>query len=345
MPDPNYDIRTLLEPYKAGPLLHTFLRDTFFTDRQFPASDLVEFDFQRGRRKMAPFVAPMVGGKIMERQGFQTRFYKVPRVAPARAMRLADLEPRMMGETIYSDRSQTDRAAELLADDGIFCDEAISRREEWMCREVLINGLITVTADDNYTYAIDFTEGTPNVNVETPLALWNLPASDPLLDLENARRNTIQASGISPNIALMGTDASDAFIRNASVQAFFDNRRMQLGAITPVIQDAAVTHIGNVPGLEIYTYSEWFEDDAGTLFEMLPANMVLVADTRTPNKMIYGAYSQLEDPVAKVYRSYRAARIPLVYADVMNSQLWYRLTSLPMPMPTDILGWRRMTVL
>jgi hypothetical protein len=213
-----------------------------------------------------------------------------------------------------------------------------------MCRCVLVNGNITVTADDNYTYLIDFMEGGA-ANVETPTALWNLPASDPLGDLERARRNTIQLSGISPNVGLFGTAAYDAFIRNDSIKSFLDNRRMELGGITPVIQDPAVTRFGNITGLDLYTYAEWFEDDAGTLFEMLPGNMVILADTRTPNKLVYGAYSQLEDPVAKRYQSYRSARIPLVYADVQNSQLWYRLTSLPIPMPTDVFGWRKLTVL
>jgi Phage major capsid protein E. len=100
--DPNYEPRTLLEPFLEGPLVHTFLRDTFFGAREYPPTNMVEFDFRRGRRKMAPFVAPLIGGKVMERQGYETRFFRAPRIAPVRALRTPDLEPRLPGETIYS---------------------------------------------------------------------------------------------------------------------------------------------------------------------------------------------------------------------------------------------------
>ena len=70
--NPNYEPRTLLAAFETGPLSHTFLRDTFFPAREYPPTNMVEFDFRRGRRKMAPFVAPLVGGKVMERMGYET---------------------------------------------------------------------------------------------------------------------------------------------------------------------------------------------------------------------------------------------------------------------------------
>src|SRR5499427_1144750 len=153
--NPAYETKTLLAPFEQWPLVSTFLRDTFFTGREYPPTNLIEFDFRRGRRKMAPFVAPLVGGKLMERQGFETRFFRAPRIAPVRALRTPDLEARMIGENIYSARSPADRAAELLAEDSVYLDEAISRREEWMCRQVLVNGKLTVTADTGYSMVID----------------------------------------------------------------------------------------------------------------------------------------------------------------------------------------------
>src|SRR6516165_6308507 len=132
MLNPAYETKTMLAPFKAGPLVPTFLRDTFFGAREYPQTPLIEFDFKRGRRKMAPFVAPLVGGKLMERQGFETRFFRAPRIAPVRALRTPDLEARLPGETVYSQETPAARAAALLAEDSVFCDEAITRREEWM---------------------------------------------------------------------------------------------------------------------------------------------------------------------------------------------------------------------
>jgi hypothetical protein len=341
--DKNYEPVTLLAPFEQGPVVPSFLRDTFFTGREYPPTNLIEFDFRRGRRKMAPFVAPLVGGKVMEREGFETRFFKAPRIAPVRNLRIPDLEPRMFGETIYNAKTPADRAAELLAEDAVYCDEAISRREEWMCREVLVNGELTVTADHGYQLVVSFLEssaGPIDIHMAPGNGTWDTAGSTPLGDLEAARLAVIRDSGVSPNVVLMGTDAASAFVNNAQVNKFLDNTRFQWMTIAPIIQDDQVVRLGRVPGLEIYQYSEYFEDDMGVLFPMLPPNLVMLLSTDTENKIVYGAFTQLEDVKTKRYVTYQNARIPFVYGDEVNGQLFYRLTSCPLPMPQDVMGWR-----
>jgi hypothetical protein len=339
--DPNYEVRTLLAPFSQGPLVHTFLRDTFFGGREYPPTNLVEFDFKRGRRKMAPFVAPLVGGKVMEREGYETRFYRAPRIAPVRPLRIPDLEARLPGETIYQGRTAADRAAELMAEDAIFCDEAISRREEWMCREVLINGSITVTAERGYQNVINYLESSagPTDNHFVPPFTWDNASSDPLADLQNARLQCIQASGVNPNVALFGVEAAEVFTRNQAVRDLLEARRFEMGLLESVIQDEAVVRFGTVPGMQLYSYAEWFEDDAGQLFPMLPPEFVILLSTNTQNKVVYGAFTQLEDAKAKRYVTYQTDRIPFVYGDEEGGTVFYRLTSCPMPMPADVLGW------
>jgi len=332
----------MLAPFLQGPLVPSFLRDTFFGARDYAATPLIEFDFRRGRRKMAPFVAPLVGGKLMERQGFETRFFRAPRIAPVRALRTPDLEARLPGETIYSQRSPADRAAELLAEDAIFCDDAISRREEWMCRNVLVNGAITVTADTGYTMSIDYTQSSAGAanNHYVPTTKWDVAGSDPLADLEAARLATIKDSGIAPNVALFGVNAAKVFIRNASVATLLDKMRFSIATIQPIIDSNNVVRFGRVPGLELYEYADYFEDDVGTIFPMIPDNFVMLLSTETPNKIVYGAFTQLEDAKAKRFVTYQQDRIPFVYGDEEGGSLFYRLTSCPLPMPADILGFR-----
>src|SRR5262252_9090962 len=330
--NPAYETKTLLAPFEQGPLVSTFLRDTSFTGREYPPTNLIEFDFRRGRRKMAPFVAPLVGGKLMERQGFETRFFRAPRIAPVRALRTPDLEARLPGETIYSQRSPADRAAELLAEDAIFCDEAITRREEWMCRNVLVNGAITVTADTGYQLSVDYTQSSAGAanNHYVPAVKWDQAASDPLADLEAARLAVIKDSGIAPDVALFGVNAASVFIRNANVAKLLDSIRYQIATIQPIIQSNSVVRFGRVPGLELYEYADYFEDDAGTIFPMLPDNFVMLLSTTTPNKIVYGAFTQLEDAKAKRFVTYQESRIPFVYGDEEGGALYYRLTSCPL---------------
>jgi hypothetical protein len=344
--NPFYEPRTLLAPFEQGPLVGTFLRDTFFEDRSFPPTDLIEFDFRRGRRRMAPFVAPIIGGKLMERQGFETRVFRAPRIAPVRALRTPDLEPRMIGENIYQPQTKAQRAAELVLQDSIDLDASITRREEWMCREVLVNGSITVNADNGYQMVIGYLEaGSPGnyVSNHTPVTTkWDAGGSDPIADLQRSKRDMIRESGISPNVALFGTDAWSAFLNNANVRAILDNRRINVLTIDPVIESDALTLNTVIDGMQCYEYSDYFEDDAGNLFDMLPPDLVLLASTRVQNKIVYGAFTQLEKTgqVTPHFVTYQQARIPYVYADEEKGHLFYRLTSCPLPMPYDILGFR-----
>ena len=64
----------------------------------------------------------------------------------------------------------------------------------------------------------------------------------------------------------------------------------------------------------------------------------MVLSTNTPNKIVYGAFTQLEDAKARRFVTYQAARIPFVYGDEEGGACFYRLTSCPLPMPADILG-------
>jgi hypothetical protein len=73
---------------------------------------------------------------------------------------------------------------------------------------------------------------------------------------------------------------------------------------------------------------------------MLPDNFVMLLSTTTPNKIVYGAFTQLEDAKAQRFVTYQESRIPFIYGDEEGGNLYYRLTSLPLPMPADILGFR-----
>lgn len=79
---------------------------SFLRDRYFPtnaATDIfstnkVLAEYRDGSKKLAPFVAPRVGGVTMTRKGFEMVEYEPPKVAPRRVMTLDDLDRRGFGE-------------------------------------------------------------------------------------------------------------------------------------------------------------------------------------------------------------------------------------------------------
>lgn len=329
-----YGTRTMMKAVSLMKPVNTFLRDTFFNDTETYLTDVVDVDIKKGKRPMAPFVAPRVGGIVMDRDGYDTKTLRTPKIAPERVLTLDDINKRGMGEAIYSARTPDERARELLATDLIELDEYITRREEWMCREILFGGKITISGDGfeqevNYNFT--------NKETLTGAALWSASTSDPLADLKRWRLEVIQKTGKSPNVCIMASDVVDSFINHAKVKEKLNLLRMNLGTIEPSIISDAVTFIGKFAdlGLEIYSYDDWYLDDNGDEQPFIPVGNILIA-SKGMNKRLYGAVTQMENGN---FITYEGIRVPKQWADDKNEVKMLRMVSRPLPAPNDVDSW------
>jgi len=337
-----YETRVMLAAIEKMMPVRTFFRDTFFPNVDTEITENIDVDFKKGKRKMAPFVAPRVGGVTMDRQGYVTKTYKPPRIAPQRLLTRDDISARAMGEAVYSRRTPEQRAAELLGKDLAELDEYITRREEWMCREILINGRVTMKGyvDDTSKKTIDETVDFNFTNKETLLneAKWDTDTADIFGDLQRWRLAVIQSSGRAPNVCFMASDVATLFIKNPAVQSLFDKKSIVVGNIEPTIKNDAVTFIGKITalGLEIYSYDDWYLDDDGVEQPMMPEKTLILARTGM-GRRLYGAITQMENNGEFV--TIEGTRVPKVWADVNNDVKMVRLSSRPLPVPEDVDDW------
>jgi hypothetical protein len=329
-----YNTRTMMRAVELLLPPRTFLMDTFFPNFETKVTEEIDVDFKKGKRKMAPFVAPRIGGKVMDRQGFTTRSYKVPKIAPERVISVDDIKYRSLGESLYSSKTPEQRAREVLANDLIELDDYITRREEWMCREVLFNGKVVMIGEEfeqevNYNFT--------NKETLTAGAIWTEATSKPLEDLKRWRLAVIQKTGKAPNIVVFESSVVDAFLKNAEVKEMMDLQRLNVGAIEPSIQNEAITFIGKISslGLEIYSYDEWYIDDDGVEQPMVPVGQIMMG-SRGMNKRIYGAVTQIEN---EKFVTIEGTRIPKSWVDADNEVRKLRMSSRPLPVPEDVDGW------
>lgn len=77
-----YTPRTLAEVVKTTTPVRTFLRDRFFTNVKTFPTKRVDIDIVKGNRKMAAFIHPMVGGEIVQAEGYETKSYAPPLINP-----------------------------------------------------------------------------------------------------------------------------------------------------------------------------------------------------------------------------------------------------------------------
>lgn len=336
-----YSTRTMMAAIDKMLPVNTFFMDTFFSRVETYPTEAIDVDFRKGKRKMAPFVAPRVGGITMDRQGFVTKSYTPPKIAPKRVLTKDDISTRAMGENVYSTITPEERAAQILGKDLSELDEMITRREEWMCREIAINGKCVMKGfvDDKDSNTIDQEVDYNFTNKETLIsgAKWDQSTSKKLSDLKRWRLAVIQKTGKAPTVCIMASDVAEQFISDPEVQTMFDKNKIKVGDITPTIVNDAVTFIGRITslGLDLYTYDEWYVDDAGVEQPMMPTKTLMLARPGMA-KRIYGAVTQMEKGD---FYTYEGERVPKQWADEENEVKMIKITSRPLPVPEDVDDW------
>jgi len=343
-----YTPRFMMRMIDQQPPLRTFIRDTFFSRRQTFFTEAVDFDVKKGGMAMAPFVSKRIGSKVLERQGFITKTYKPPLVAPKRILTTDDLDTRLPGEALYNGYHPNRRRAELLQNDLMELDEAITRREEWMATQTMFNAEIPVIGEGvNEVIGFDF-ENT--IVVDIP---WeDLDNAVPIEDLEKAKR-IVGRSGYSATIAIGDPETMWNFVRNKEVKELLDNRRYEMGIIAPEVLESGATYIGYLPkpGIHLYSYDGEYADndnenpdypgvrpeDAGfipAVYPLVPRGKVVVAPARNfPGRMLYAVIKDIQ------IGSHARARVPKQWDQEEPSERYLKISSRPLPCPTSLDAW------
>ncbi|MDR3280947.1 MAG: major capsid protein [Synergistaceae bacterium] len=337
------ETRTMIEAVIETPPLPTFLRRTFFGGgNKTYLTEQIDFDYKKGNLAMAPFVAPKVGGIPMEREGFETRTLSIPKIAPERVITVENLKNRSMGEAIYSSKTPAQRAVELQAEDYDYLDNAISLREEWMARQLLINGKIDISGEVNSGNVVDFSVDYRFTNKESLTGddLWTNPAAKPLQQFVAWRKEIVENCGIDPNVLIMRSDTAMMLVDHPNFLKYYDTMRYNFGTIEPYIKEPLVTFYGRLPqvGADIYAYDASFLDPVTKeMTPFIPDNTVLFASTTARGRFDYGAVTFLT--VGENFMTVAATRVPQVFIDTDSSVKTLRLTARPLPMPLNVDGW------
>lgn len=334
----DYSVREMIQAIELTPPVRSFLTRTFFPKEATHVAEKVEFDVKKGKRVMAPFVSPRIGGKVITRQGYKTNQFSTPRIAPERVLTIDDISNRLAGEDVYSRRTPSEREDELLAEDFKELDGAIQRRLEWMSRQILFSGKLDVVDEDNgVDIQVDY--GFTNITVLAADSYWSLATVDPMPLLRSKRREIIKNSGISPNILIFASDVIEDFLNNPFIQKALNMLQLKNIIIEPRVVDPALTFYGRIQELDcdIYSYDEWYINDEGTEEGIIPSGACLMANSSGLGGVEYGLITQLEDD--KKFHSYEAKQVPKIYADGKAEVKMFRLTSRPLPRPFDVESW------
>lgn len=293
-----FDTRTMLDALRQMKPPKSFLLDTFFTGVETSMTKYVDIDIQKGKRKLAPFVAPIMEGKVMDRLGWTTNSYQPPYVKPKMISTAQDFLQRDIGEHIYMNGDgPSQRAAKLMGRDLAYLDECITRTEEWMAAQLLDTGAMTI-AGDGISMSIDFGMDATHKITLTGNDLWSdTTNATPMEDLRTWKRLIQQDSGLTPDTVIMSAEAVDAFLNHPQVQKQLDVRMFDLGLINPSTFPTGATYYGRIRDIacDLWLYDEWYYDE-GTSAEkpMVTAKKVWMGAKAARAVRHYGAIQDLD---------------------------------------------------
>ena len=289
-----FEPRTMMEMVNSEYRARSFLRDRYFSNKKTFNTATVDIDIKGpGKRSLAPFVNPRIGGTLDLRNGFKTSTYRPAFIAPYRVCTAEDAMQRLPGEQLYSGRSPNERAAAILAQDLNEMDKEITRTEEVMCAQALTTGKILIKGEGVDEY-LDFWKDLSSAEkpAGTVSTLWTAAGADPLSDLRTACRKIAQKSGLTPVEMIVGSKAIDALLKSLKGDnTALNSRRIDLGQIDPRELEDGVSYVGalRLPNLDIFTYDEYYYDVAtGKEKPMIPEDSVLIACRGVKTTRAYG---------------------------------------------------------
>lgn len=338
-----YTPRTLAEVVKTTPPVRTFLRDRFFTNVKTFPTERVDIDIVKGNRKMAAFIHPMVGGEIVQAEGYETKSYAPPLINPATISTADQLLERLPGEDMYSGKAPADRAAEKLIEEYNQLNDMTTRREEWMAAQVLTTGQLKVKGK-GVDEVIDF--GLTNKITLTSTKKWGASAADIWGNLKDWKQQVSRNGFANANMVIMGKAAADAFMADATVAKLLDNRRIEIGAIKPEEMEGGITYYGhlNLPGVDIYGYDEvYLDDETGETKPLIPDNVVLMIPSAASFMRAYGLCTYLDD--AGAWHRAETDRLLRTYVEHRPDRRFIELQTHPLLIPDKIDSWFAATVL
>lgn len=219
----DYDTATLIGVQNRQQIDPLFFLQFFPEEITFTTEKVMFDEISEDRYILAPFVAPHVEGRVMERGGFDTRSFKPAYVKPKHDIDINQQFKRRAGEQpVVGTLTPQQRYDATIAENFRVEREMIERRINWMCAQALVNGAVVVEGEDYPRVTIDFNRNAGLSEVLSGTARWGESAADPLADLNEKMRLSRRLSGGRITDIIMGDEAYDRFYKNVDVKALLD---------------------------------------------------------------------------------------------------------------------------
>lgn len=283
-----FDLATLLEVRRKQESIQRFWIN-FFTRQINFETKFIDFErVSKSYRKLAPFVAPNVQGRVISTEGSNLERFAPAYVKIKTVIDSNKVIARQVGEVPYQPMSNEQRRNAVVAEEIREHKSRIDNREEWLAARAIIDGAVTIEGEDYPAATVNFNRDPSLTTTLVGAAKWDVSTGKPLQTIRDLRSIAQRKSGKVIRNVYFGRGAWDLFVTrldldNPATGNLLDTTfRGSDTNISRIIDGfEGVEYVGTVAGREgqgainCFVYSGFYEDEAGNEVEFMHTNQIV----------------------------------------------------------------------
>lgn len=292
MSDILFDTATLQGVVRALPLPKLGFAAKYFQRVVESDDPEIRFDVEGTDLTMSPFVSPLVPGKIVVEEGFQTKTFRPAYIKDKKPFTPQRATTRMMGEKIGGEFTPAERLQLAIAMELAKKLARLERRLEWMAVQALYFGRVEVKGENYPTTVVDFGRDSGLSIVKAAGTKWTDAGVSPMDDL-----HLWSSLGEAPiTDYFMTQDVYAVFRASADVKERMLWVRGSDTITTAAVLSRDLTLMGTMDSFRIWVIPKLeVKNEAGQKVRMVPDGTVLgVADNYFEGVRHYGAIQDVE---------------------------------------------------
>jgi hypothetical protein len=268
---------------RLRPIPTVFL-DLFFPEVVTSDKEEIYFDQVDNKPRIAPFVHPMRGGKLVEDEGYSTKSFKPAYIKDKRIFNPLKAIKRRAGEAITGDMSPEQRIQMNLMASLQSQKDMLLRRMEVMAVEAIMSGKQTIVGD-GINAVVDFGRDAELTVTLTTTAKWDDASNTSQSNnFEDWSALLLDKCGFGGTDIIMDAKAWKLLKRDASFAKLLD-RNYKGGDGTsldmnPRAKVEGVQFKGMLGDFMVWVYNHPYVNDEGASVNAMPDNTVIMADRR-----------------------------------------------------------------
>lgn len=295
-----FDTNVLVQVVPNLMTSQNWLLDKFFPNVVESDTAEISIDVDVGLRRMAPFVSPLVEGKLVESRKFQTNSFTPAYIKDKRAPDLRKPIRRQIGERIGGQLSAAEREMLNLQFEMADQIDMINRRLEWMASSALVSATVTVEGEGYDTKVVNFGRASELTITLSGVDKWPVKVdagktnTQPSDDIEDWAQRILKNSGAVATDLVFTTKSWKAFRLDTTIKdnaitfpslSPFGN---QINAGTQVQKGAVYKgHWGNY---DLWLYNDWYIDPIDKIEKpMIPDGSVIMSGADLMGTRAFGA--------------------------------------------------------